>query len=94
MCLFESFFPHSVALGEVCSHCRRFCGTLRSALSKLLSAAEAGDVEDHVDAELISELERGRFRLRGRVVCPDCDAVPLDVYVNIILSLFAIARLT
>ena len=71
-------YSDSRSLCEVCSHCRRFCGSLRSALSKLLAAAQA-DVEQFVDSELIGELEQGRFRLRGRVVCEDCDAVCLDV---------------
>ena len=31
--------------GEVCTHCRRFCGSLGSALRKTLRAANAGDLE-------------------------------------------------
>lgn len=61
---------------EVCAHCRRFCGSLGSALRRTLAAGHAGDLEDYVeDPTMIAQLEQGVWHVRDRRPCDFCDAV-------------------
>lgn len=62
---------------EVCSHCGRFVGSLRSALSRPLASTDGGAPEAFVDdsAEL-DELEAGEFNLSPVLPCEhNCGAV-------------------
>ncbi|CAK9062878.1 Histone-lysine N-methyltransferase ATXR2 (Protein SET DOMAIN GROUP 36) (Trithorax-related protein 2) (TRX-related protein 2), partial [Durusdinium trenchii] len=69
-------YSDSRSLCEVCAHCRRFCGSLATALRRCLRAVNAGDLEDYLDdPKLIDQLEQGDWHLRGRLPCEHCDVV-------------------
>eukprot|EP00930_Biecheleria_cincta_P022753 TRINITY_DN16565_c0_g3_i1.p1 TRINITY_DN16565_c0_g3~~TRINITY_DN16565_c0_g3_i1.p1 ORF type:complete len:641 (+),score=164.53 TRINITY_DN16565_c0_g3_i1:97-2019(+) len=71
-------YSESRALCEVCVHCRRFCGSLASAVRRCLEAAGSSEQpEDLVeDPRLLEEIEVGEWEVRSRVPCKNgCGAV-------------------
>lgn len=71
-------YSESRALCEVCVHCRRFCGSLGSAVRRCLEAAGSSEQpEDLVDdRRLLEEIEVGDWEVRSRVPCRNgCGAV-------------------